>query len=133
MKQVSERPPTATHKPGPPRQHAKAGKTRKERMIVLGPFFSCVFLCVIFGVFFQFPAPGSAGAAFFALALAASVLWIAAAGLALALDRAIRQFHFMHQDPTPGDEAGKDWDTQSGSFAWMRDWEDLQFEDDHHH
>ena len=137
MKQVSERPAMTTHKPGPPRRHAKAGKTsRRERALVLGPFVSCVVFCVVYTVFFRIPVPGSANAAFLALALGASVLWILVAGLALALDRGIRHADwsfFRHQDQAPGDGAGTDWDTRTGSFAWMEDWEDLQSGNDDHH
>lgn len=130
MKQVSERPATAAPQTAPPPPDAKAGKTRRERALVLGPLFSCLIISVFF------PAPGSAGTAFAAMALAASVLWIVVAGLALALDRAIRhpnRICFKHQDQTAGDEVGRDWDTRTGSFAWMEDWEDHQFNDDHHH
>ena len=136
MKQISEHPAITGLQPGPLRQHVKTIKTRRERVLFLGPFVSCVVFCIIFGVFFQFPAPGSAGAAFVTLALGASVLWIVVAGFALALDRGIRHADwslFMHQDQTPEDGAGRDWDTRTGSFAWMEDWEDHQFNDDHHH
>ena len=126
-----------THKTNPPRRHAKAGKTsRRERALVLGPLVSCVVFCVVYTVFFRIPAPGSAGAALAAMALGASVLWIVVAGFALALDRGIRhadRVFFMRQDQMPVDEAGKDWDTRSGSFDWMREWEDHQFNDDHLH
>ena len=137
MKPDSRRPTTASRQPDPQRRQATTRKTtRRERALVLGPFLSCVVICVIYGVFFRIPAPGLAGAALAAMALAASVLWIVAAGLALALDRAIRhpnRSYFMRQDQAPEDEAGKDWDTRTGSFAWMEDWEDFQFDDDHYH
>ena len=137
MEQISEHPAVTPQQPAPLHRYVKTGKkSRRERALVLGPFVSCVVFCVVFGVFFQLPAPGSAGAAFAALALGASVLWIVVAGLALALDRAIRHTDrscFMRQDQAPGDEVGKDWDTRTGSFAWMEDWEDHQFNDDHHH
>ena len=138
MKPVPEHPARSNRQPVFPRRQAKAGKTSlKERALVLGPFVSCVVFCVICAVIFRFPAPGSAGAAFAALALGASVLWIVAAGLALALDRAIRHTGrscFRRRDQTPGDGAGTDWDTRTGSFAWMEDWEGIQFDhDDYHH
>lgn len=137
MKTVPERLAITDIQPGPPRQHAKTTITWKERALVLGPFVSCVVFCVLYAAFFRFPTPESAGAAFAALALAASVLWIVVAGFALALDHGIRHADwsfFMHQDQAPGEEAGKDWDTRTGSYAWMQDWEAIQFDhDDHHH
>ena len=138
MKTGPEHPAKSDHEPGPSRRHTKAGRTsRKKRALVLGPFVSCFVFCVIFGVFFRFPAPGSAGAVFVAMALGASVLWIVVAGLALALDRGISHADwscFMRQDHASGDEAGRDWDTRTGSYAWMEDWEAMQFDhDDRHH
>ena len=133
MEPDSRRPTTASRESDPQRRQAKAGKIfRGERTLILGLFFSCL----IFGVFFPEPVPGSAGAALAAMALGASVLWTVVASLALALDRAIRRADrgfFMRQDQTPGDGAGTDWDTRTGSFAWMRDWEDLQSGNDDHH
>ena len=137
MKPDSRRPTTASRQPDPQRRQATTRKiSRGERALVLGPLFSCVVICIIYSVFFRIPAPGSAGAALAAMALGASVLWIVVAGLALALDRGIRhadRVFFMRQDQMPVDEAGKDWDTRSGSFDWMREWEDHQFNDDHLH
>lgn len=137
MKPNSRRLTTAGRQSDPRHWQAKARKTsRGERALVLGPFFSCLIFWVIFGVFFPAPVPGSAGAAFVALTLAASVLWIVVASLALTLDRAIRHANwsfFMGQDQAPGDEVGKDWDTRTGSFTWIRDWEDIQFDHENHH
>lgn len=132
MKQVPERPAMA-----PPRQEAKKEKiSRRERAFVLGPVLPCLAFCVIFGVFFQAPAPGSAGVVFVAMAMGASVLWVVVASLALALDRGIRHTDwssFKRQDQAPGDGVGTDWDTRTGSFSWMHDWENLQFDKDDHH
>ena len=133
VKPGPEHPDISNRAPSPRHRHAKTGKTsRGERAIVLGPVISCVFI----GVFLHFLIPEPASAVFVVMTTAASVLWIVVAGLALALDRSIRQGErssFMSRDQTPGDEAGTDWDTRTGSFAWMRDWEDHQFNGDHHH
>ena len=132
LKQISEQPAMAARQPGSPHRHNKAMKNRRDRAFVLGPVVPCLVFCVIFGAFFQAPGAGSAGAVFVAVAMGASAAWIVAAGLALALDRAIRRTSFMRRDQASGDDAGKDWDTRTGSFAWMEDWEDFQYDDDHH-
>jgi len=94
-----------------------------ERILVTVPPICLVLIAVLF--------PPAAPLLILAIA------WIVLASLFLVLRRLIlhgdRSF-FMRQDETPGDGAGMDWDTRTGSFQWFRDWDgQLLQEDDHHH
>ncbi|MCY3768758.1 MAG: hypothetical protein OXG56_05260 [Gammaproteobacteria bacterium] len=91
-----------------------AGPTWPERTVVLDP---PVPLWILTGLW-------------------ATIAWIVFASLVLALRRLRRGdgSAFRSGGPPPRADEHLDWDTRTGSFAWMNDWEErLRHDDDSRH
>ncbi len=65
----------------------------------------------------------------------AAIAWTAIASLSAALWRGLRNRDWSafscYEFPDNRDER-LDWDTRTGRYAWMRDWEDRQWHDDNY-
>ena len=106
---------------------SRSRTTWRERLFVLGGL-------MLAAIWTAASLASGAGGELIGPAWMAAIAWTVLASLAGALRRGFRHRDwsaFRSYELPDGRDQRLDWDTRSGTCAWMRDWEDRQRRDDH--